>query len=437
MLQKFQSHIFQNFPFLSGKKLLLATSGGLDSMVMVDLFRKLSFEIAIAHCNFQLRGVESFEDQNFVQNYAESNEIKLFVTQFDTEAFAKDYKLSTQVAARELRYNWFYELLETEEFDYVLTAHHADDNLETFLINLVRGTGLDGLTGIPAQNENVIRPLLIFSRQEVEQYAKVNNIDWREDSSNASDKYLRNKIRHNLVPILKELNTDFLSSFHKTQVYLQEYKTMGEDASIMVYQQVAKEIGEDIHFDLNKLQQLPNYKSYLYQWLREFGFSAWDDIYDLVESQSGKQVFSNEFRLLKNRGFLILSPINIEDKKEEYYIFKDQKEIDSPLNLSFSKVADIGIGSNRAIFVDEDKLHFPLVLRRWKEGDSFQPFGMEGKSKKVSKIFKDEKLSLIDKENTWLLCSDDKIIWIIGIRQDERFKIEKTTKNRIQIQWQK
>ena len=437
MLQKFQSHIFQNFPFLSGKKLLLATSGGLDSMVMVDLFRKLSFEIAIAHCNFQLRGVESFEDQNFVQNYAESNEIKLFVTQFDTEAFAKDYKLSTQVAARELRYNWFYELLETENFDYVLTAHHADDNLETFLINLVRGTGLDGLTGIPAQNENVIRPLLLFSRQEIEQYAKEDNIDWREDSSNASDKYLRNKIRHNLVPILKELNTDFLSSFHKTQVYLQESKTMVEDASIMVYQQVAKESGKDIHFDLNKLQQLPNYKSYLYQWLREFGFLAWEDIYDLVESQSGKQVFSNEFRLLKNRDFLILSPINIEDKKEEYYIFKDQKEIDSPLNLSFSKVADISIGSNRAIFVDEDKLHFPLVLRRWNGGDSFQPFGMEGKSKKVSKIFKDEKLSLIDKENIWLLCSDDTIVWIIGIRQDERFKIEKTTKNRIQIQWQK
>ena len=437
MLQKFQSHIFQNFPFLSGKKLLLATSGGLDSMVMVDLFRKLSFEIAIAHCNFQLRGVESFEDQNFVQNYAESNEIKLFVTQFDTEAFAKDYKLSTQVAARELRYNWFHELLETGKFDYVLTAHHADDNLETFLINLARGTGLDGLTGILAQNENVIRPLLLFSRQEIEQYAKENNIDWREDSSNASDKYLRNKIRHNLVPILKELNTDFLSSFHKTQVYLQESKTMVEDASIMVYQQVAKESGKDIHFDLNKLQQLPNYKSYLYQWLREFGFLAWEDIYDLVESQSGKQVFSNEFRLLKNRDFLILSPINIEDKKEEYYIFKDQKEINIPLHLSFSNVADINIGSNTTIFVDEDKLHFPLVLRRWKEGDRFQPFGMEGKSKKVSKIFKDEKLSLIDKENIWLLCSDDAIVWIIGIRQDERFKIEKTTINRVHIQWQK
>jgi len=321
MLQKFQNHINQKFPFLNGKKLLLATSGGLDSMVMVDLFHKLPFDIAIAHCNFQLRGMESFEDQNFVQNYAETNNIELFITQFDTEAFAEDYKLSTQVAARELRYSWFYELLDTKKYDYILTAHHADDNLETFLINFVRGTGLDGLTGIPEQNDKVIRPILFFSRQELEQYAKENKIQWREDSSNASDKYLRNKIRHNLVPILKELNPDFLSSFQKTQTYLQESQTMAEDASIMVYQQVAKENGEDIHFDLNQLKKLPNYKSYLYQWLNEYGFSAWDDIYDLVDSQSGKQVFSNKFRLLKNRDFLILSPIKLEVEIEEYFIY--------------------------------------------------------------------------------------------------------------------
>ncbi|MCI4443019.1 MAG: tRNA lysidine(34) synthetase TilS [Lentimicrobium sp.] len=446
MQQKFLSHINQNFPFLNGKKLLLATSGGLDSMVMVDLFHKLNYSIAIAHCNFQLRGVESFEDQVFVQNYSEVNKIESFVTQFDTEAFAEDYKLSTQVAARELRYSWFYELSDTENFDYILTAHHADDNLETFLINFVRGTGLDGLTGIPAQNDIVIRPLLIFSRQEIEYYAKENNIEWREDSSNALDKYLRNKIRHNLVPILKELNSDFLSSFQKTQKYLQESKTMAEDASIMIYQQVAEENGEDprtdnrreelakhIHFDLNQLKKLPNYKSYLYQWLKEFGFSAWDDIYDLVESQSGKQVFSNEFRLLKNRDFLILSPINFVDESEEYFISKNQKEVKVPLNLSFCKVNDISKESNTTIFVDEDKLWYPLVLRRWKEGDVFQPFGMEGKSKKVSKFFKDEKLSLLEKENMWLLCSDNQIVWIVGIRQDENFKIRKTTKNILKI----
>jgi tRNA(Ile)-lysidine synthase len=434
MQQKFTNHIAQNFPFLIGKKLLLATSGGLDSMVMLDLFHKLPFEIAIAHCNFQLRGIESFGDQKFIQEYAERNEIKLFLTQFDTKAFANDYKLSIQVAARELRYSWFYELLETENYDYIVTAHHADDNVETFLIHLVRGTGIDGLTGIPSQNGKVIRPLLIFSRSEIEQYAKDNAIEWREDSSNASDNYLRNKIRHNLVPIFKELNPDFLSSFHKTQNYLQESKAMVNDASFLVYQQVAKEKGTEIHFDLNQLKKLPNFKSYLYHWLNEYGFSAWEDIYDLMDSQTGKQVFSTDFRLLKNRDFLILSSLNPDDENETYFVNKNQKEVKIPLNLSFSKVADICLVSNTTIFVDEDKLWYPLVLRRWRDGDIFQPFGMNGKSKKVSKFFKDEKLSLIEKEKAWLLCSDNEIVWIVGIRQDERFKIKNTTKNILKIQ---
>lgn len=434
MQQKFENHIAQNFSFLIGKNLLLATSGGIDSMVMVDLFHKLSFEIAMAHCNFQLRGLESFEDQNFVQNFAQTKEIPLFLTQFDTKAFAKDYKLSTQVAARELRYNWFYELLETKKYDYILTAHHADDNLETFLIHLSRGTGLDGLTGIPAKNGKVIRPLLIFSRDEIEQYAIENSIQWREDSSNASEKYLRNKIRHNLVPILKELNPDFLSSFCKTQAYLHEARKMAEDAAIMVYQQVAKIEGDQIHFDLNQLRKLPNYKSYLYQWLYEYGFTAWEDIYDLVDGQSGKQVFSSEFRLLKNRDFLILSPENLDDEDEEYYVFKDQKEVNFPLNLSFSRVSEISLVSNTTIFVDEDKLWYPLVLRRWRQGDNFQPIGMDGKSKKVSKFFKDHKLSLIEKENVWILCSDNQIVWILGLRQDERFKIGNRTKKILKIQ---
>jgi tRNA(Ile)-lysidine synthetase-like protein len=382
MVEKLKNHCNQHFPFLKQKKVLLAVSGGLDSMVLVYLFQQLHYEIGVAHCNFQLRGLESFEDQNFIQNYAEANSLPIFITQFDTQAFAQDYKLSIQVAARELRYNWFYELLETQNFDYVLTAHHADDNLETFLINLSRGTGLDGLTGIPEQNDKVIRPLLAFSRQEMEAYAKQNAIQWREDSSNASDKYLRNKIRHDVVPILKELNTDFIASFQKTQEYLQQAQVMVEDASIMVYQQVAKEVGEEIHFDLKKLKPLPNYKSYLYQWLREFGFSAWDDVYDLVDSQSGKQIFSSHFRLLKNRDYLVLCPLDFTDSKREYFITKNQKEVKVPLNLSICKVTDISDTTIESIFVDEMKLEFPLVLRRWKEADSFQPFGYERKVKK-------------------------------------------------------
>ena len=434
MIKKFADHLGHNFHFLNGKKLLLAISGGLDSMVMAHLFHNLNYKIAIAHCNFQLRGMESFEDQKFVQDYADANTIPLFTTQFDTKAFAEDYKLSTQVAARELRYNWFYELLEKENYDYILTAHHADDNLETFLINLSRGTGLEGLTGIPEQNENVIRPLLQFSRQEIENYAKENNIKWREDSSNTSDKYLRNKIRHHLVPMLKELNPNFITSFQKTQSFLQQAQDMVEDASIMVYQQVAKQEGDDIYFDLKQLKKLPNYKSYLYQWLNEFGFAAWDDIYDLVDSQSGKQVFSSEFKLLKNRNSLILTPINFVNKNQEYLIEENQQEVKIPIKLSLSKVTDISLVSNTTIFVDANKLKFPLVLRHWNEGAIFQPYGMEGKSKKVSKFFKDEKLSLIDKENTWLLYSNNEIVWIVGIRQDERFKKEITTKNILKIQ---
>ena len=434
MLDKLKHHIAQNFPFLGNKKLLLATSGGLDSMVMAHLFHKLKYEVALVHCNFQLRGMESFGDQNFVQEYAEANEIPIFVTQFDTEAFAKDYKLSTQVAARDLRYNWFYELLETENYDYILTGHHADDNVETFLINLSRGTGLEGLVGIPEQNDKIIRPLLLFSREDIANYANEHDIQWREDSSNASDKYLRNKIRHDLVPLFKELNPQFLASFQKTQSFLQESQQMVEDASIMVYQQVASQDENEIRFDLNQLKKLPNYSSYLYQWLHEFGFLAWDDVYDLVDSQSGKQVFSPSFRLLKDRDFLILCPINVEIAEQDFFIDRDTNEVNVPLNLSFCKVNDISLPSNTAIFVDQDKLGFPLVLRRWRQGDYFQPFGMEGKSKKVSKLFKDEKLSLVDKENVWILWSGETIVWVVGVRQDERFRIDDTTQNILKIQ---
>jgi len=433
MKNTLQKHIENTIPFLNQKKLLLAVSGGLDSMVLLHLFQELNFNIAIAHCNFQLRGVESFGDQKFIQDYADANEIPIFVTQFDTEAFANDYKLSTQVAARELRYNWFYELLEEEKFDYLLTAHHADDSLETFLINFTRGTGLEGLTGIPVQNDKIIRPLLFLSRNEIDNYAKEHGIQWREDSSNASDKYVRNKIRHHLIPILKELNPNFMTSFQNTERYLQESQAMAEDAAIMVYQQVANEVEDQIHFDLNQLMKLPNYQSYLYQWLKEFGFTAWKDIYDLVHSQSGKQVFAANFRLLKDRDYLILSPIE-EAEGIEFFIDENTEEVKIPLKLTFSKAASISVASNTAIFVDADQLVYPLVLRKWKTGDVFSPFGMNGKSKKVSKLFKDEKLSLIEKENTWLLCSNNQIVWVIGIRADERFRTSNSTKNILRIE---
>ena len=432
MLEKLQLHLNTNFPFLKGKRLFLAVSGGMDSMVLLQLFHQLNYEIAVLHCNFSLRNLESDGDEEFVKYYCESKKIPLFVQKFDTKQFAEDAKLSIQVAARKLRYDWFYEQLADENFDYILTAHHLDDSLETFLINLTRGTGLEGLTGIPAQNDKIIRPFLPFSRVEIEKYIQENNLQWREDSSNASDKYFRNKVRHAIVPVLKELNPNLLSSFQNTIENLQQAQSLVEDASKLVFQIVVQEEANQLKFNLIELLKLPNYAAYLYQWLKDFGFTAWEDIYDLVTAQSGKQVFSESHILLKDRDFLILYAKEIHSDMEEYFIPKELQEVKVPLKISFCNINDISNTNSNCIFVDEDFLQFPLTIRKWEEGDYFYPLGMLGK-KKLSKYFKDEKMSLIDKSNQWLLCSDNQIVWVIGKRQDERFKITEKTNHKLQI----
>ncbi|MCF6130164.1 tRNA lysidine(34) synthetase TilS [Flavobacterium sp. AS60] len=427
MLTKFQNHINHNLPFLKGQQLLLATSGGIDSMVLLHLCHQLKLDIRVAHCNFQLRGDESDEDEKFVKAQCEKLDVLLFVNHFDTKKFAEKQKLSIQVVARKLRYDWFNTLLINNDYDYILTAHHLDDSLETVLINFTRGSGLDGLTGIPQQNGNIIRPLLPFSRNEIEAFAKDNNVEWREDSSNASDKYLRNKLRHDVIPILKELNPSLLDSFENTVSSLQQAKSLVSDASQMVYKQVVSE-EDTIKIDISKLLKFQNHKAYLYQWLSEYGFTDWDAVYDLIEAQSGKQVFSETHILLKDRNHLILFPKQNDSEPIHFWIKKDQKEVKFPLKLAFCNVNDILVQATNTIFVDEDKLQFPLEIRKWQEGDWFYPHGMNGK-KKLSKFFKDEKFSLLDKSNTWLLCSENQIVWIVGKRQDERFKVvEKTTK---------
>ncbi|MDN3677602.1 tRNA lysidine(34) synthetase TilS [Flavobacterium paronense] len=433
MLQKFQNHINSNLPFLIGKKLLLATSGGIDSMVLLQLCHLLKLDIRVAHCNFQLRGNESDEDEKFVKYQCEMMDVLLFVNRFDTKKFAEQQKLSIQVVARNLRYEWFNTLLINNDYDYILTAHHLDDSLETFLINFTRGSGLDGLTGIPQQNANIVRPLLAFSRNEIEAFAKENNIQWREDSSNASDTYLRNKLRHNVIPVLKELNPSLLDSFENTISNLQQAKSLGNDASQMVYKQVVSE-EDTIKIDIAKVLKFQNHKAYLYQWLSNYGFTDWNAVYDLIKAQSGKQVFSETHILLKDRNHLILFPKQNENERMSFSVKKEQKEVKFPLKMAFCNVADISVQTTNTIFVDEEKLHFPLEIKRWHEGDFFYPIGMNGK-KKLSKFFKDEKYSLLDKANTWLLCSDNQIVWVIGKRQDERFKVTETTTQILKINY--
>lgn len=434
MLNKIKNHINKNLPFLAGSKLLIAVSGGIDSMVLLDILHKLNFDISIAHCNFSLRGEESDQDEIFINEYANANNINKYVTRFDTVLFANDNKVSVQVAARQLRYLWFEELLKDNNINYLITAHHLDDSLETFIINLSRGTGLDGLTGIPIQNGNIVRPLLPFSRNDIEAYANLNDISWREDSSNASDKYLRNKIRHHIVPVLKDLNTSFDAAFQDTLYKLQQSKSLVQDAAVMVYKQIVTDNNNKKYFNIKQLMRLPNYQAYLYQWLNAFGFTAWNDIYDLINAQPGKAVFSGNFRLLKDRDILILESLTPADETI-YEIPQGIQDINTPVKLQLTAVNKTGINSyNNIIYVDAAKLKFPLFVRKRQQGDIFYPVGMNGQKKMVSKYFKDEKMSLSDKEDTWLLCSENEVVWIINKRADERFKPNNSTTNILKIE---
>lgn len=427
MLSKFREHLNYNLPFLSNKKLLIAISGGVDSMVMLNLFLKLEYDVTIAHCNFNLRDKESNDDEEFIKQYAEKKHIKCYTTRFDTVSYADNNKVSIQIAARQLRYTWFYQLAKQHNLDYILTAHHLDDSIETFLINTTRGTGIEGLTGIPQQNNAIIRPLLPFTRDEITAYAKNDNIQWREDSSNASDKYMRNKIRHDIIPILKALNSSFSESFKSTIHHLQQVKSLAEDASVLIYKQVVTENEGQKVFSINELTRLPNYKAYLYQWLQPFGFTAWQDIYNLPTAQSGKQIITKHYRLLKDRDVLLLEPFT-ECDTSVYEINEQQEYIKSPLALRFEHDAKLTPSHNKnQLFVNKKLIKFPLFVRKWREGDYFYPLGMNGQKKKISKYFKDEKMSLSEKENTWLLCSDEDIIWIIGKRADNRFKVTDNT----------
>ena len=434
MLQQFENHIRKNFAFLKEKRVLVAVSGGVDSLVLLYLCHQLQLNFAAAHCNFQLRGDESDADEQFVKNLCQELHIPVFVQKFVTEAFAAQHKLSIQVVARKLRYDWFETILLNHDYDYILTAHHLDDSLETFLINFTRGTGLEGLTGIPEQNDKIIRPLLIFSREEIMTFAKENKVPWREDSSNATDKYWRNKIRHVVIPVLKELNPGLLSSFENTIEHLKQAQSLVDDASHVAYQKAVEETDNRLQINLNELMQYQNYKAYIYQWLKNMGFTDWTAVYDLLNAQSGKQVFSDTHVVLKDRNHLIVYPIQ-QVEETVYFIEQNQKDVKVPLKMAFCKAEAVSVQTTNTIFVDEAKLQFPLQIRKWQEGDVFHPLGMIGK-KKVSKFFKDEKMALPDKLNTWILCSDNQIVWIIGKRADDRFKITNQTTSILQIQLQ-
>lgn len=440
MLATFTEHININFSFLKNKKLLVAISGGIDSVVLVYLLNQLNFDISLAHCNFQLRGEDSDQDEKFVKKLADQLQLPIFTISFATTEFAKKEKLSIQVAARTLRYNWFKAIIKNNKLDYILTAHHADDSLETFLINVIRGTGLDGLTGIPERNEKILRLLLPFTREQIKKYAEDNTIVWRDDSSNVETKYARNKIRHDVIPVLKELNPSLLTSFKKTLENLKGSRQIIKDSIENLKGIVIIPAGVGIEkIDIEKLKEFNNPQAYLYELLNEFGFTEWNDIADLLEAQSGKQIVSSTHRLVKDRDFLLLTDIDLTStkKKEKIYEVSEKDSIveveDFKLEFSDVKTFSIDGKTQNVAFIDRDKLKFPLIVRKWKNGDYFYPSGMQGK-KKLSKFFIDNKMSVLQKKKIWLLCSANEIIWVIGKRLDDRYKAIVTTHNTLKIE---
>lgn len=432
MLKKFQKHLDNKFPYLKKSSLLIACSGGLDSTVLAHLFEKSGFDFSLAHCNFNLRDKESDKDETFVKNLGSFLNSHVYTTRFKTEDHAKTKGISIQMAARELRYNWFEKIIKKHKLDYILTAHHKDDVLETFLINLTRGTGIDGLTGIPEKNQIIIRPLLPFTRKDIYEYAKKNDIIWREDESNSSKKYLRNRLRHDVVPILKELNPSFLKSFHTTLENLQETQKLAfERVEELKKDLITHKSDGTTSISIAKVLKLADIKANLYQLLKPYGFKKGKEVYDILEAQSGKQLFSKSHRMLKNRDELIVSKIVLLEKSV-YEFPKTATKITDPINLSLKEVVSAGEFKKEVAFIDKNKLKNNITVRKWKKGDYFYPIGMHGK-KKLSNFFKDSKLSILEKEATWLLCDGENIIWVMGYRLDDRYKITKQTKEILEI----
>jgi len=421
MLSQFQQHINKNFSQFGNQKIGIAISGGVDSVVLAHLCLQSGYAITLLHCNFQLRGDASNGDQAFVKHLANYWEAPFITTEFNTKAYLEMHKVSTQVGARELRYNWFEKVAQLYLLDTIATAHHSDDNLETFLINLSRGTGLEGLTGIPEINGLYVRPLLPFSKEQVLAYAKQNKLQWREDASNADAKYLRNKLRLNVIPLLKEIQPQMVSNFNTTISYLQKSQAVVESYTQSFKNSFFEKEGTISGFKISieALKKEAHSELILFEILKEFNFNAWTDIIALREAQSGKKVLSNTHVLLKDRDYLLLYPITKKEEKEFFVL-----DVEATIKLSdFEELFFNNITSEEkeTITVNKHKITFPLIVRKIKEGDYFYPQGMQGK-KKVSKYFKDEKFSIPQKENTWILCNgDNEVIWVIGYRADRRF----------------
>ncbi|HAH23930.1 MAG TPA: tRNA lysidine(34) synthetase TilS [Prolixibacteraceae bacterium] len=437
MVEQFLKYIHQENLFHSSQRILLAVSGGADSMLMLHLFVNAGFPVAVAHCNFGLRGQESKEEEQFVVQYCDQHNLTCHIEHFNTLEFALQEGISIEMAARDLRYEWFNRLLDQHRYDYLATAHHQDDMIETLLINLSRGSGIKGLSGIQPKSRRIIRPMLFTNHTEITDYCHRLSIAYRTDSSNVETIYKRNLIRQQILPLLEKVNPAFRKNALKTIANLHEtgqlfQQRMGEIKSA-VYSE--DEQGAMIHIE--KLQQHTPLKTILFELIRPFGFQPEQipDIIDSLARESGRKFLSNDYRLVKDREYLIIAP-QAQKQDQLFYIEADCTKISFPIHLSIEKIErspDFKFSLlPHVVDLDLDQLIFPLILRHWHEGEYFQPLGMKG-LKKLSDFFIDEKYSIPEKENAWVLSSGNQLVWLVGKRLDDRYKITSQTKKILRL----
>jgi tRNA(Ile)-lysidine synthase len=417
---------------------IVAISGGVDSVVLADLCKRSGLHFTLAHCNFRLRDEESERDEQFVQAYAQNLQVPLEVIQFDTSQFAQENKLSIQEAARVLRYQWFDDLKKSGQFDYILLAHHANDNIETLLMNFLRGTGLKGLTAIPAgttKEKRLLRPLLTVQRSDIIFYAQKHGLNWVEDSSNSSLKYTRNYFRHELIPsiekVFPQVENNLLGNIERFTKIYNLYQVMVTELK----EKICERRSNEIRIPIKKLEKYLD-TSLVYDFIKDYGFGEKQvpDVKKLLKAESGKFIENENFQVIRHRNWLIIAPKTLDTAI--IAIGKDQQLIRYPsgiLEFDTQLAGKLKLeGDANLALLDIKNIEYPLVLRKWKTGDYFYPLGMT-KKKKLSRFFIDQKLSRNIKENTWILESGKRIIWVVGMRIDERFKITPSTKEILRI----
>lgn len=443
MLSTFITYVQQQELFrLSRDRILIAVSGGIDSIALVQLCKKAGVKFGIAHCNFQLRADESEADALFVEQLAQQLEVSFHSVRFETKKEAAHTKKSIQVTARDLRYKWLENIRVQYDYQYIAVGHHINDSIETLLLNLTMGCGIRGLHGILPKNGYLIRPLLSSTRADIETYVQKNQFQYREDSSNSSTKYTRNALRHLVVPQLQRINPNLEQTFEENFIRFRETEALYNYAIQQLKKEHTTQKGTSLWIDIAGITQAPSPISLLYEILRPYHFKASkiQYIFHRKEEESGALYTSKTHQLLRDRTHWIVSPI-AHDKTALHTL--------APFDTSqgILNIADISLQweiSNQKInlkttpqtvYLDMDVLHFPLHLRHWKDGDIFYPLGMRGKKKKLSKFFKDIKMNRFDKDATWLLCdANDTILWVLGQRADERFKVLETTQRVLKLE---